>query len=102
VEEDDSVTVYVVALYAQYQYVDGEIPLTGAVCTPAAVTFTKGESGYTVTEFWEAEDGVRFEPSIREKFPPDIAEATLDLMATGLSDAMRICDERARAFFSAP
>lgn len=104
VEEGGAVTVYVVTLYAQYQLVENEAALTGAVCTPAAITFAKTDSGYTVTEFWEAENGVRFEPSIREKFPPDIAEANFDLMAAGLSDAMEICDERARAFFgiSAP
>jgi len=100
VEEDGTVSVYMVALYAQYQYAKGELVLTGAVCTPMAVTFLKEEDGgYTVLEFWEAQDGSRYEASIREKFPPEMAEAALERMSLGLDRAMEICAEKARAYF---
>jgi hypothetical protein len=101
-ESDGAVTVYIVTLYAQYHLAGDDIALTGAVFTPAALTFAATENGYELQEFWEAENGVRFEPSIREKFPEEIAEATLELMSRGLADAMEICDERARAHFGVP
>lgn len=100
VEEDGTVSVYLVALYAQYQYAEGEVVLTGAVCKPMAVTFLKEKGGkYAVLEIWEAQDGSRYEASIREKFPPEMAETALERMSLGLGGAMEICEEKARAYF---
>lgn len=49
--------------------------------TPLALTFTKNQSGdYTLTDYWQAEDGNRYMPSIRSKFP----ENTWDLIDTQL------------------
>jgi hypothetical protein len=37
---------------------------------PLALTFTKNQSGnYELTDYWQTEDGTRYMPSIRSKFP---------------------------------
>lgn len=99
VEQDEKTTVYVVALYAQYKQVDNEPKLTGAGCTPVALTFQKKADGtYTLTEYWEAPDNSD-EQSLQKKFPADAAEKVYQVL-NGKSDGMKICDQKAKAFFS--
>ena len=98
VNQGDTVTVYLVALYMQYQYKDNEIVLTGASCVPVAITFKMEDSGYTLLEYWEPENGVSYAPSIREKFPSDIAKA--GIYTSMEADGESICLQRAQEYFA--
>ncbi len=99
VEQKDSVTVYLIALYAQYQGSEGRIDLTGAVCSPVSIVFSKDEHQYVLDEYWVPEDGEGYEQSLREKFPSDIIECALELE---LPDGMETCDQKAKDYFGVP
>ena len=79
VEEDDTVTVYLMVLYQAYGYSDGGFfELTGSHM-PVAITFDKqADSGLVMTEYWTPGDGAYYALSIKEKFPPDIYEDAID------------------------
>ena len=99
VEQNDKTTVYAVALYAQYKQTNNEPKLTGANCIPVALTFQKEADGtYAQTEYWEAPDNSD-EKSLQEKFPADAAKKAYQVL-NGKSDGMKICDLKAKAFFS--
>ena len=99
VEQDDKTTVYAVALYAQYKQTNNEPKLTGAGCGPVALTFQKKADGtYALTEYWEAPDNSD-EKSLQEKFPADAAKKAYQVL-NGKSDGMKLCDQKAKAFFS--
>ena len=95
VSSENTVEVYLLALYAQYQYEDGEADLTGASSMPCAITFEIEDGTYSVKEYWEPEDGENYKNSIREKFPDDIDDVDLELP----SEAMDVCNQRANEFF---
>lgn len=76
-QEDDRVTVYALALYQGYGWKDGEWTDVLGNYMPVAATFSK-ENGYTLLEYWTPEDGTYYAPSIREKFPAEIAEEAID------------------------
>ena len=99
VEQEDSVTVYLIALYAQYQGSDDKIKLTGAVCSPVSIVFTKDNEQYVLNEYWVPKDGEGYEQSIREKIPSDIIGNALEFE---LPDGMEICDQNARDYFGVP
>lgn len=96
VEDGNSLKVYLVVLYAQYQDKDDEIVLTGAVCSPVSISFTKQDNTYIVDEYWVPEDGESYEKSVRSEFPPDIAEAVMPLE---FPEGMEICAQAAEAYF---
>lgn len=98
VENGDSVTVYLVALYAQYQSDGDEVKLTGAVCAPVSISFMVRNGEYIVDEYWMPEDGESYAQSINDKFPPDIVE---DALALEIPDGMEICDQNANKYFKA-
>ena len=79
VEQGDTVTVYLMALYQVYRYSGGGFYDISGDHIPVAITFDKGlNGGYTMTEYWIPRDGSYYIPSIREKFPPDICEDAID------------------------
>lgn len=51
---------------------------------------------YSVTDYWEPEDGENYESSLRGRFPEDILESGTDLSAP---NAMEICNQRAIDYF---
>lgn len=85
--EGDFVTVYAVVRTMWAGYEQGEIAeLTGSHM-PAVITLEKGSlehamaGGYSLAGYWTPEDGSRYEPSVREKFPEELADLALDLPA---------------------
>ena len=42
------------------------------------MTFTLGENGYQLKEYWEPRDGSYYTDDIREKFPADVVADALD------------------------
>lgn len=96
VVNDNYTEVYLATLYAQYQYEDGEAELTGGGSNPCVITFVNIDSMYSVTDYWEPEDGENYESSLRGRFPEDILESGTDLSAP---NAMEICNQRAIDYF---
>ena len=85
--EGDFVTVYAVVRTMWAGYDQGVIAeLTGSHM-PVVITLEKGSlehalaGGYSLVEYWVPEDGSRYESSIHEKFPEDLAGLALDLQA---------------------
>lgn len=87
--------VYLVALYAQYQYDNGDVKLTGAASNPCVITFAVTDGTYGMTEYWEPEDGESFDSSLRSRFPEDVVEKGTEFSV----DAMEICNQRAADYF---
>ncbi|WP_312280472.1 hypothetical protein [Oscillibacter sp.] len=52
VVQDKSTEVYLVALYAQYQFEEGEAKLTGSGSNPCVITFVSADGVYSVTDYW--------------------------------------------------
>ncbi|BAL00463.1 hypothetical protein OBV_32640 [Oscillibacter valericigenes Sjm18-20] len=96
VVQDKSTEVYLVALYAQYQFEEGEVKLTGAGCNPCVITFVSVDGVYSVTDYWEPEDGENYESSLRSRFPEDILESGTDFSEP---NPMEICNQRAIDYF---
>lgn len=96
VVQDKSTEVYLLALYAQYQFEEGEAKLTGGGSNPCVITFASADGLYSVTDYWEPEDGENYESSLRSRFPEDILENGTDLSEP---NAMEICNQRAIDYF---
>lgn len=93
---EDSMTVYLVALYTQYQSDGDEVKLTGAVCAPVSISFIAHNGEYIVDEYWIPEDGESYVQSIHDKFPSDIVE---DALALEIPDGMETCEQNAKKHF---
>ncbi len=90
-------TLYMWVCYREYSY-DGDLVLESGSHIPTAITVKKEDGAWRLIEYWEAEDGSRYVPSIREKFP-------IHLWGKG-TDSQRYvqkqceeCDRMARAYF---
>ncbi len=74
-----AVTVYAMALKMEFRYQNGSLREAGGSHMPVAITFDVGKTGtYTLNEYWTPQDGAYYAPSIREKFPKEIAETAMD------------------------
>ena len=74
-EEGARTTVYAMALDMHFSFAGGAFTGVGGGHMPVAITFTKAEDGtYTLEEYWQPMDGSYYLPSIREKFPPELAQ----------------------------
>ena len=89
-------TVYLLALYAQYQGDGDEVKLTGAVCTPVSISFIARNDKYIVDEYWIPEDGKSYALSISDRFPSDIVE---DALALEIPDGMETCEQNEKKHF---
>ncbi len=73
VEDDETLGIYVVAMYMGFDYKEGRLIEAGGSHMPVAVTLEKAENGgYGLIEYWEPEDGSGYMKSVIEKFPGDI------------------------------
>lgn len=79
-ENGDLTTVYAVATYYRYEYAEGRtFSIVGGSIGPVAITFSRDAAGkYTMTEYWKAQDGGNYGPSIKAKFPAEIYEDAMD------------------------
>ena len=96
VVQNQSTEVYLVALYAQYQFEGGEAKLTGGGSNPCVITFVRADGVYSVNDYWEPEDGENYESSLRSRFPEDVLESGTELSEP---NAMEICNQRAMDYF---
>jgi hypothetical protein len=97
---EDTAEVYLIALYAEYDFPDGVPELVSGGMVPTALRFSKNKSGaYALEEYREASDGKDYASSIREMFPPDAAEQVLDGQ-TGAEQLRKACDEKAAQYLA--
>ncbi len=69
-EKSDRTEVYMWVLYEEYVREDGELKSVSGAHIPTVITAEKQIDGsYILQEYWEAEDGSRHVPSIRDRFP---------------------------------
>jgi len=82
----DTVTVYGLVLYQEYDLsADGIMELSGSHI-PVAMTFdVSADKDYSLREYWVPRDGSYYAPDIREKFPGSAAQDALDTQKYFLS-----------------
>ncbi len=69
-ETSDHTEVYMWVLYEEYVRENGELKSVSGAHIPTVIVAEKQFDGsYVLQEYWEAEDGERHVPSIRERFP---------------------------------
>lgn len=73
-EEIETLTVYALALYEEYNLSEEGIESVSGGCDPVALTFNVAENGYELSEYWEPGDGSQYSDDIRKKFPEDILD----------------------------
>lgn len=93
------IIAYVMALDLSFDS-DGEtLSETGGGLLPVAVSFDQNLDGaYTLTEYWTPREGAYYAPSIRGKFPSDIAEDAIDSQKYAMP-LNQSCYARAIAWF---
>ncbi len=92
------ITAYVEGMYMVYSNQDGRLVQDGVGGhMPMAFTFERDETGaYQCREVWRCQGGAYYAPSIREKFPPDLAEEAIDTQRFGLA-LTQACQQRGAA-----
>lgn len=71
---ENTLTIYLIALYQEYNLVDDEVESVSGGCSPVALTFLENEDEYELLEYWEPRDGSYYSDDIRDKFPEDVQE----------------------------
>lgn len=77
------VTVYLQYVYTRFYCSGGELEYHAETATAAAITFSVGQGGYTVKEYWEPTPGKRFVADVRSRFPQEAAAMLLDPQEDG-------------------
>lgn len=70
----ETLTVYALALYEEYNLSEEGIQSVSGGCIPVALTFHVTENGYALSEYWEPGDGADYSDDIRDKFPEDVLD----------------------------
>jgi hypothetical protein len=70
----ETLTVYALALYEEYDLSEEGIQSVSGGCIPVALTFHVTETGYALSEYWEPGDGADYSDDIRDKFPEDVLD----------------------------
>lgn len=93
----ETVTVYAMVLYQEYDLSDAGIKEIAGSHIPTAMTFDVSADGtYSLREYWVPRDGSYYAPDIRGKFPGDAAEDALNTQQYILSQK-QICYAKALA-----
>ena len=98
-EEIETLTVYALALYEEYNLSEEGIESVSGGCGPVALTFNVTENGYELSEYWEPGDGSQYSDDIRKKFPEDILDEVWN--PQDYVDAMTAENEQKALEFSA-
>lgn len=98
-EENETLTVYVLTLYEEYNLSEEGIESVSGGCVPVALTFNVAENGYELSEYWEPGDGSQYSDDIRKKFPEDILDEVWN--PQDYVDAMTAENEQKALEFSA-
>lgn len=97
--DGSQVTAYCMVLDLSFDSDGKTLTETGGGHMPVSISFSQNLDGaYTLTEYWTPADGDYYAPSIREKFPSNIAEDAIDTQKYGLSQTQS-CYAQAIAWF---
>ncbi len=97
-QKGDRRTLYMWVCCHDYSY-DGEIRLESGSHIPTAITVDKEDGAWRLIEYWQAEDGSRYAPSIREKFPFYLWGKATDSQRYAKKQ-IEECDAMARDYFA--
>lgn len=98
-EEIETLTVYALTLYEEYNLSEEGIQSVSGGCGPVALTFNVTENGYELSEYWEPGDGSQYSDDIRKKFPENILDEVWN--SQDYVDAMTAENEQKALEFSA-
>lgn len=75
------VTAYVLAMYGEYEFEDGNfVKAGGSGVIPVVITFEKNQDGaYTLKDYQESSDGSEYTPSIKKLFPEKLQPQCLQI-----------------------
>ena len=76
----NQVTVYGMAMDMTFRPFGSSFSKASGSHTAVAITFEVENGEYRLIEYWEADRGANYAPSIREKFPDEIEEKALDTL----------------------
>lgn len=93
--EIENITAYIIAAYGNYELKNGMVESVSGGSGPIALTFRVEDTGYTLLEYWEAEDGSGYAESIRAKFPSGVADSVIKDPYT----VSKLCDRKAETYF---
>lgn len=68
-EQNNTLTVYALALYEEFNLSEEGIQNVSGGCSPIALTFNVTPNEYELSEYWEPGDGSQYTNDIRKKFP---------------------------------
>ena len=92
-------TVYMWVLYEEYTDDNGKIEDVSGGHIPTAITLRKSNGQYELVEYWEAEAGSRYLPSIRAKFPLHLWQKATDSQRY-IKQQQRDCFAQAAIYFA--
>lgn len=77
--EPDTMTVYVLTMYGEYQFQNGNLVKNGGTgVIPVRMTFHyDGDGSWELTDYRNPEDGSRYVPSIQAMFPEELWEEAI-------------------------
>lgn len=81
-ENDAELTVYGFARYMEADTDESGIYERLGFHMPLALTYDIGGGEYLLKDYWQPEDGSYYAPSIRDKFPKNIADLAIDTQST--------------------
>ena len=94
-DDAEEVTAYLIMSYGKYVNNNGDVECVGGASGPIALHFDYIDGIYTLTEYWQPEDGNRYTDSIRDKFPLIEAEIAIH-RAVSVS---QLPEEKAKVYF---
>lgn len=94
-DDAEEVTAYLIMSYGKYVNNNGDVECVGGASGPIALHFDYIDGIYTLTEYWQPEDGNRYTDSIRDKFPLIEAEIAIH-RAVSVSQSP---EEKAKVYF---
>ncbi len=94
-------TYYLMILYMEYDWADGELKNVSGSYIPSALRFAVSEGGeYALTEYWTPRDGTYYWDDLRGKFPADVPDEDLnDQNPKYVGPLHNACEAQARAYF---
>ncbi len=90
-------TVYALVMYLNFTCDDGLISKVSGCHIPSVITLDMSGSAYSY-QYWQSEDGTRYVPSIREKFPWYLENKAINIHKTASEQSERCITQAEKHF----